>query len=68
MKEKKKITKGTVIATSIGAIFFIAIAFFHRQILVNTTVLASMITFAVAWSLVAIIRIVQYLNQRKQAG
>ena len=32
MKEKKNITLGTVIATSIGAIFWIVIAFFHRQL------------------------------------
>ena len=55
MKEKKKITLGTVIATSIGAIFFIFIAIYHQKTLANTAVLASMITFAVVWSLGAVI-------------
>lgn len=67
MKEKKKITLGTMIATSIGAIFWIVVAVYHIQILANTTMLALMIAFAAAWSLGAIIRIVKYLNQRKQA-
>lgn len=65
MKEKKKLTLGTVIATSIGAIFFIFIAIYHKKTLANTAVLASMITFAVAWSLGAVIQIVRYINQRK---
>lgn len=67
MKEKKKITLGTVIATSIGAIIWIVIAIYHCQMLANTTALALMIAFAVAWSLGALIRIAQYLKQRKQA-
>ncbi len=65
MKEKKKITLGTVIATSIGAIIWIVVAFYHRQLLANTTALALMIAFAVSWSMGAIIRIAQYLKQRK---
>ena len=65
MKEKKKITLGTVIATSIGAIIWIVVAFYHRQLIANTTALALMIAFAVAWSMGAIIRIAQYLKQRK---
>ena len=65
MKEKKKITLGTVIANSIGAIFFIFIAIYHQKTLANTAVLASMITFAVVWSLGAVIQIVRYINQRK---
>ena len=65
MKEKKKITLGTVIATSIGAIIWIVVAFYHRQLLANTTALALMIAFAVAWSMGAIILIAQYLKQRK---
>ena len=67
MKEKKKITLGTVIATSIGAIFWIVIAFFHRQSLAETIPLAMMIACAFSWSIGAVIRIVQYLKQRKQA-
>ena len=67
MKEKKKITLGTMIATSIGAIFWIVVAAYHIQILANKTTLALMIAFAAAWSLGAIISIVKYLNQRKQA-
>lgn len=65
MKEKKKITLGTVIATSIGAIFWIVVAFYHRQSLANTTPLAMMIVFAVSWSLDAFIRVMRYLKQRK---
>ena len=65
MKEKKKITLGTVIATSIGAMFFIIIAIYHQKTLANTAALASMITFAVVWSLGAVIQIVRYINQRK---
>lgn len=65
MKEKKKITLGTVIATSIGSIIWIVVTFYHRQLLANTTALALMIAFAVAWSMCAIIRIAQYLKQRK---
>lgn len=67
MKKKKKITLGTVVATFIGAIIWIAVAFYHRQILANTTTLTLMIAFAVAWSLGSVIRIAQYLKQRKQA-
>ena len=66
MKEKKEITLGTVITTSIGAIFFILISVYHRQLLANTTTLALMITFAVSWSSSAIIQIFQYLKQRNQ--
>ena len=64
MKEKKKITLGTVIATSIGAIFFIFIAIYHQKTLANTAALASMITFAVAWSLGAAIQIVRYVRRK----
>ena len=39
MKEKKKITLGTVIATSIGSIIWIVVTFYHRQLLANTTAL-----------------------------
>ena len=67
MKEKKKITLGMVIAASIGAIIWILIAIYHCQMLANTTALALMIAFAVAWSLGALIRIAQYFKQRKQA-
>ena len=67
MKEKKKITFGTVIATSIGAIIWIVIAIYHCKMLANTTVLTLMIAFAVAWSLGALIRIAQYLKKGKQA-
>ena len=64
---KKKITLNTVIVTSIGAIIWIVIAIYHCQMLANTTALALMIAFAVAWSLGALIRIAQYFKQRKQA-
>jgi len=67
MKEKKKITLGTVIATCIGAIFWIGVAVYYRQSLAETTPLAMMIVFAVSWSVDAVIKIVQYLKQRKQA-
>ena len=67
MKEKKKITLGTVIATCIGAIFWIGVAVYHRQSLAETTPLAMMIVFAVSWSVDAVIKIVQYWKQRKQA-
>ena len=67
MKKKKKITLGTVVATFIGAIIWIAVAFYHRQMLANTTAFALMIAFAVAWSLGSVIRSAQYLKQRKQA-
>ena len=67
MKEKKKLTLGTVIATSIGAIIWLVVVFYHRHLLANTTALALMIAFAVAWSLGAIIRIVQYHKQIKHA-
>ena len=66
MKEKKKITLGTVIATSIGAIFWIGVAVYHRQSLAETTPLAMMIVFAVSWSLDAVLKIVKYLKQRKE--
>ena len=65
MKEKKKITLGTVIATCIGAIFWIVVAVYHRQSLAETTPLAMMIVFAVSWSLDAFIRVIRYLKQRK---
>ena len=48
MKEKKKITLGTVIATCIGAIFWSGVAVYHRQSLTETTPLAMMIVFAVS--------------------
>ena len=65
MKEKKKITLGTVIATCIGAIFWIVVAVYHRQSLAETTPLAMMIVFAVSWSLDAFIRVIRYLKQGK---
>ena len=65
MKEKKKITFGTVVATVIGAIIWIVVAVYYRKMLANTTALALMIAFAVAWSLGSVIRVVQYLKQRK---
>jgi len=65
MKEKKKITLGTVIATCIGAIFWIVVAVYHRQSLAETTPLAMMIVFAVSWSLDAILRVIRYIKQRK---
>lgn len=65
MKEKKKITLGTVVATVIGAIIWIVVAVYYRKMLANTTALALMIAFAVAWSLGSVIRVVQYLKQRK---
>ena len=65
MKEKKKITLGTVIATSIGAIFFIFIAIYQQKTLATTPVLASMITFAVVWRLCDVVQIARYINQRK---
>jgi len=67
MKEKKKITLGTVISTSIGAIFWIVVSFLYYEKLAKTTTLAMMIVFAISWSLDAFIKIVQYLKQRKQA-
>ena len=67
MKGKKKITLGTVIATSIGAIIWLVVAFYHRKLLANTTALTLMIAFAVAWSLGSVIRFIQYLKQKKQA-
>ena len=66
MKQKKKITLGTVITTSFGALFFVLLAVYHRRFLANTTALALMITFAVSWSSSAIIQIFQYLKQRKE--
>ena len=65
MKEKKKITFGTVVATVIGAIIWIVLAVYYRKMLANTTELALMIAFAVAWSLCSVIRVVQYLKQRR---
>lgn len=65
MKEGKKITLSTVIVTCLGAIFFIFVASYHLKMHANTAILTSMITFAVAWSLGAIIQIVRYINQRK---
>ena len=66
MKEKKKITLGTVIATCIGAIFWIVVAVYHRQSLAETTPLIMMIGFAIYWSINAVFKIVKYLEQRKQ--
>ena len=66
-KEKKKLPLGTIIATSIGAIFWIVVSFLYYEKLEKTTALAMMIVFAISWSLDAVIKIVQYLKQRKQA-
>ena len=66
MKEKKKITLGTVIATSIGAILWIIIALYHRQLLANTTALILMIAFSISWSIAAIFKIVKYLRQKNE--
>ena len=66
MKEKKKITLGTVIATSIGAILWIVIALYHRQLLANTTALILMIAFSISWSIAAIFKIVKYLRQQNE--
>ena len=66
MKEKKKIARSTVIATSIGAILWIVVAFYHRHLLANTTALALMIAFAAAWSFGTVICIAKYLKQKKQ--
>ena len=66
MKQKKKITLGTVITTSLGALFFVFLSVYHRHFLANTTALALMTTFAVSWSSSAIIQIFQYFKQRKQ--
>lgn len=63
---KKKTTLATVIVTLIGAVFWIVISCFHIRILANTTALILMISFAVAWCLGAMLRIRQYLKQRKQ--
>ena len=65
MKEKKKITLGTVIATSIGAILWIVVAFYHHQLLANKTALILMIAFSISWSIDAIFKIVKYLRQKK---
>ena len=67
MKEKKKLPLGTIIATSIGAFFWIVVSFLYYEKLEKTTALAMMIVFAISWSLDAVIKIVQYLKQRKQA-
>ena len=66
MKEKKKITLGTVIATSVGAIFWIVVSCVFFDTRANTTPLIMMICFAISWSLNAIILIARYLKQRKQ--
>lgn len=66
MKEKKKITLGTVIATSIGAILWIIIALYHRQLLANTTALILMIAFSISWSIAAIFKIEKYLRQKNE--
>lgn len=66
MKEKKKITLGTVIATSIGAILWIVIALYHRQLLANTTALILMIAFSISWSIAAIFKIVKYIRQKNE--
>ena len=66
MKEKKKITLGTVIATSIGAILWIVIALYHRKLLANTTALILMIAFSISWSIAAIFKIVKYLRQKNE--
>ena len=65
MKERKKITLGTVIATSIGAIFWIVVSFLYFNTLANTTPLILMICFAISWSIDAVFKIVKYLKQRK---
>ena len=65
MKEKKKLKLSDVVITSIGAILWIFLAYFHRQILANTTALILMIGFAVYWSIDAVFKIVKYLKQRK---
>lgn len=65
MKEKKKITLGTVIATSIGAIFWIVVSFLYFNTLANTTPLILMVCFAISWSIDAVFKIVKYLKQRK---
>ncbi len=67
MKETKKIALSTVVATSIGAIIWIVVSFLYYEKLSKTTALALMIVFAISWSLHAVIKIVQYLKQRKQA-
>ena len=67
MTEKKKITLGTVIATSVGAIFWIVVSCLYFDTLANTTPLILMIFFAISWSLNAIILITRYLKQQKQA-
>ncbi len=65
MKEKKKLKLSDVVITSIGAILWIFLACFHREILANTTALIMMIVFAVSWSLDAVFKIVKYLKQKK---
>ncbi|MBQ9992468.1 MAG: hypothetical protein IJP33_03450 [Firmicutes bacterium] len=45
MKEKKKITLGTVVATSIGAIFWIIVSCCYFEKLANTTALILMMGF-----------------------
>ena len=53
MKEKKKITLGTVVATSIGAIYWIVVSFLYYEKLAKTTALSMMIflQFLGAWML-----------------
>ncbi|MBE6541798.1 MAG: hypothetical protein E7672_05055 [Ruminococcaceae bacterium] len=65
MKKKEKITLGTVVATSIGAIFWIVVSCFYFETLANTTALIMMICFAISWSIDAIFKIVKYLKQEK---
>jgi hypothetical protein len=50
-----------------SANFWTGVAVYHRQSLAETTPLAMMIVFAVSWSVDAVIKIVQYLKQRKQS-
>lgn len=66
MKEKKQLKLSVVVTTLIGAILWILLAFFHRQILANTTALIMMICFAVTWSIDAVFKIVKYLRQKKE--
>ena len=68
MKEKKKLKLSDVVITSLGAILWILLACFHRQILANTTALIMMICFAITWSIDAVFKIVKYLKQKKDVG
>lgn len=65
MKEKKKQKLSDVVITSIGAIIWIFLACFHRQILANTTALIMMIVFSISWSVDAVFKIAKYLLQKK---